>query len=100
VKAPDIVWVALPFPIMANRKPVPRTGRPNLPRVDNPSSDLLWGAEAIAARINRRVGDVYRMHAQRRLPTTVVGGLLVAKKSELSNPAYWPRPAKWDDPHE
>jgi hypothetical protein len=65
-----------------NRKPVPRTGRPNLPRVDNPDSDLLWGAEAIAKRINRTASDVYRLHNLGRLPTTTVGAVLVAKKSQ------------------
>jgi len=77
-----------------NKKPVPRTGRPNLPRGDNPDSDLLWGAEAIGLRINRTKFDVYRLHALGRLPTTTVGAVLVAKKSDLDNPATWPKPER------
>jgi hypothetical protein len=75
---------------MANRKPVPRTGRPNLPRVDNANSDLLWDAKAIAERINRTQFDVYRLHREGRLPTCNVGATLVARKSELDDPATWP----------
>jgi len=75
------------------RKPTPRTG-PNKPRIDNPDSDLIWGAEAIAALINRTRFDVYRMHYEGLLPTHKCGGLIVAKKSELLNPACWPRPEK------
>ena len=72
-----------------NKKPTPRTG-PNKPRIDNPDSDLIWGADAIAALINRTRFDVYRMHYEGLLPTHKVGALIVGYKSELLNLACWP----------
>jgi hypothetical protein len=66
-------------------------GRPNKPKLDNPDSDLVWGAKAIAPIINRSQFDVYRLHAEGKLPTHSVGALIVGKKSELQNPACWPQ---------
>jgi hypothetical protein len=79
-----------------NKKPVPRTGRPNRKRIDNPDSDIVWGAKAIGARINRRPSDVYRMAAAGMLPVCRVGAVLVGKKSQLDHPETWPQPKKDD----
>jgi hypothetical protein len=85
---------------MANRKPVPRTGRPNLPRVDDPSSDLAWGCKAISEIINRSPVHTYRRHKLGLLPTRNVGALIVGRKSLLSDPASWPRGQRRNDPHD
>jgi hypothetical protein len=70
-------------------------GRPkgclNKPKPDDPTSDLVWGAKAIAPVINRTPFDVYRLHAEGRLPTHSVASLIVGERTKLKNPATWPK---------
>jgi hypothetical protein len=48
-----------------------------------PGDELVWTARAIGKLIKRSERAVFHMHATGSLPTKVVGGRLVAKKSKL-----------------
>jgi hypothetical protein len=74
---------------MTNPKPK-RGSRPLPPNYAE--SPLVWGAVNIAKHLNRTPQMVYAMHRASRLPIRAIGGVLVAKKSDLSDPATWPRP--------
>jgi hypothetical protein len=56
-------------------------------------SELVWGAKAIGIVINRKPRPTYYMLETGRLPATKVGDQWVGKRSELRNPACWPRKA-------
>jgi hypothetical protein len=46
-------------------------------------NDLVWGAEAIGAVINRTPKQVFYLHQRKLIPTKSVGRQLVGSKSRL-----------------
>jgi hypothetical protein len=69
----------------------PPNGRSRLPQDNAQASDLVWGGRNIAARIGRSLSSTYKLHAKRLLPTTMIGGVLVGRGSELDRPECWPK---------
>jgi hypothetical protein len=49
----------------------------------NLASDLIWGAEAIAAELGRPKRAAYHLLERGRLPAKVIGGKWVASRSGL-----------------
>jgi hypothetical protein len=56
---------------------------PNNNTSESVGADLLFGAEAIGAEINRSKAEVYYIHRTNKLPIRNWGKILIASRREL-----------------